>query len=322
MTNTLLKTLAGAGLALALALTPAAAADKLTVLLDWYVNPDHAPLIVAKEKGFFDAVGLDVTLVPPSDPAAPPRLVAAGQAEVAVSYQPSLYLSVKEGLPLVRFGTLVSTPLTALVALKDGPVKTLTDLKGKTIGFSVAGFEDALLGTMLKSAGLTPSDVTLVNVNFALTPALAAGKVDAVIGAYRNFELTQLKLEGKEGTAFFPEEHGVPAFDELIYITRKDLVADPRLPRFLAAVESATLYVLNHPQEAWGVFVKANPSLDDELNRTAWTDTLRRFAHAPAALDAGRYERFGAFMKEHGLIETTLPVSAYAPVLPAAVPQP
>ncbi|UOK71109.1 ABC transporter substrate-binding protein [Ancylobacter polymorphus] len=303
-------------LALSLSLAPAAAADKLTVLLDWYVNPDHAPLIIAQEKGLFKAHDLDVELVAPADPAAPPRLVAAGQADIAVSYQPSLYLQVKEGLPLVRFGTLISTPLTALVALKDGPVKSLADLKGKTVGYSVAGLEDALLGTMLASAGLKPTDVTMINVNFALSPALVAGKVDAVIGAYRNFELTQIRLEGKEGVAFFPEEHGVPVFDELIYVTHKDKLADPRLTRFLAAVEEATIYILNHPEEAWGVFVKANPKLDDELNRTAWTDTLRRFAHAPAARDEGRYVRFGEFMKSHGLIDTVEPASVYTPALP------
>lgn len=302
-------------LSLMLPLAPAKAADKLTVLLDWYVNPDHAPLILAKEKGYFDTHGLDVTLVPPADPSAPPRLVAAGQAEIAVSYQPSLYLSVKEGLPLARFGTLVSTPLTALVALKEGPVKSIADLKGKTVGYSVAGFEDALLGTMLKSAGLAPGDVEMINVNFALTPALMSGKVDAVIGAYRNFELTQIRLEGKEGIAFFPEEHGVPVFDELIYVAHRDKLGDPRLKRFLAAVEEATIYLLNHPEEAWQVFVKANPKLDDELNRTAWTDTLRRFSHAPAALDSERYARFGEFMKSHGLIDKVEPVSTYAPAL-------
>ncbi|MDQ0347259.1 ABC transporter substrate-binding protein [Ancylobacter vacuolatus] len=303
-------------LAVTLGLAPAAAADKLTVLLDWYVNPDHAPLILAQEKGFFKAHDLDVELVAPADPSAPPRLVAAGQADIAVSYQPSLYLQVKEGLPLARFGTLISTPLTALVVLKDGPIKSLADLKGKTVGYSVAGLEDALLVTMLASVGLKPTDVTMINVNFALSPALVAGKVDAVIGAYRNFELTQIRLEGKEGRAFFPEEHGVPVFDELIYVAHRDKLADPRLKRFLAAVEDATIYILNHPDEAWGLFVKANPKLDDELNRTAWTDTLRRFAHAPAGLDAGRYARFGEFMKGHGLIDTVEPVSVYAPPLP------
>ena len=61
------------------------------------------------------------------------------------------------------------------------------DLKGRTIGFSVGGFEDALLRAMLGTAGLALSDVTLVNVNFSLSPALLAGRVDGVIGAFRNF---------------------------------------------------------------------------------------------------------------------------------------
>ena len=60
------------------------------------------------------------------------------------------------------------------MTLADGPIKTIADLKGKTVGFSVGGFEDALLGVMLESAGLKLSDVKLVNVNFALSPALIA----------------------------------------------------------------------------------------------------------------------------------------------------
>ena len=82
---------------------------------------------------------------------------------------------------------------------------------------------------MLESAGLKLSDVKLVNVNFALTPALMSGQVDAVIGAFRNFELTELKMAGKPGRAFYPEEHGVPAYDELIYIVKQDRAADPRI---------------------------------------------------------------------------------------------
>lgn len=298
--------------ALVLAAMPAAAADKLTVLLDWFVNPDHAPLVVAAEKGLFAAHGLDVDLVVPADPSAPPRLVAAGQADVALHYQPSLALDVDAGLPLVRFGTLIETPLNTLIVLKDGPVKTLSDLKGRTIGYSVSGFEDAMLGQFLKSAGLKLDDVTLVNVNFALSASLLAGQVDAVVGGYRNFELNQMKIEGHEGLAFYPEEHGMPAYDELIYVTNRDLVGDKRLPQFLAAVEEATIYLTNHPDDAWALFVKAYPDLDDDLNRRAWADTLPRFAKRPAALDAGRYDRFSQFMKDAGLIKAVPPVESYA----------
>ena len=149
---------------------PALAVEKMTVLLDWFVNPDHAPLIVAKEKGFFAEAGLDVTLIAPADPNDPPKLVAAGKADLAISYQPQLHIHVAQGLPLVRVGTLVATPLNALVVLAEGPVKTIADLKGRKIGFSIGGFEDALLGAMLARHGLSLADITLVNVNFSLSP--------------------------------------------------------------------------------------------------------------------------------------------------------
>ncbi len=110
-------------LAMTLMGAPASAADKLTVILDWFVNPDHGPLIVARERGFFAAEGLEVELIAPADPNDPPKLVAARQADLAVSYQPQLHLQVAQGLPLVRVGTLVATPLNSLVVLADGPVR-------------------------------------------------------------------------------------------------------------------------------------------------------------------------------------------------------
>lgn len=307
-----MRVLTGVIVSLLLLLTPAEAADKLTVLLDWFVNPDHAPIIIAEERGYFADEGLDVTIVPPADPSAPPRLVAAGQADIAISYQPNLHLQIAEGLPLVRIGTLVETPLNSLVVLADGPIDDIADLKGRTVGFSVGGFEDALLGQMLEGKGLSLDNVTLINVNFALSPALIAGRVDAVIGAFRNFELTQLDLEGSKGRAFFPEEHGVPTYDELIYVARKDALNDDRMRRFLNATERATIWLTNHPDEGWEIFKAAHPDLDNELNRRAWYDTLPRLAKRPAALDRGRYERFAEFMRARGLIDEVVPVETYA----------
>ena len=301
-----------ATLAFLFAASPVMAQDKLTVLLDWFVNPDHAPLIVAQEKGFFKAAGLEVELIAPADPSLPPKLVAAGKADLAVSYQPQLHVQVGQGLPLIRIGTLVSTPLNSLVVLRDGPIKKIADLKGKKVGFSVGGFEDALLQTMLVKHGLTLKDVELINVNFSLSPALIAGKVDAVIGAFRNFELNQMDIIKRPGRAFFPEEEGVPAYDELIVVAKKDKAHDPRYRRFLDAVENAVTFLINHPDDAWKLFIKNNKKLDNELNRRAWRDTLPRFALRPAAFDNVRYQRFAVFLKKQGLIEKVLPVSDYA----------
>ncbi len=304
--------LAGAILAATATAAPVQAADKLVVLLDWFVNPDHGPLIVAEELGLYAEQGLEVELIAPADPNDPPKLVAAGKADIAISYQPQLHLQVAAGLPLVRFGTLVATPLNTLTVLADGPIKTLADLKGRKVGFSVAGTEEATLGAMLRTVGLTIADVELVNVNFSLSPSLISGQVDAVIGAYRNFELNQMDIVGRPGRAFYVEEHGVPPFDQLIYVAHRERSDDPRLARFLDATERAVQYIINHPDEAWKLFVKNNPEVDDELNRRAWRDTLPRFALRPGALDIRRYERMAAFMIEAGLISALPPADTYA----------
>jgi len=299
-------------LALTLSASPASAADKLTVMLDWFINPDHGPLYVALERGEFEKRGLEVELIPPADPNDPPKLVAAGRADLAISYQPQLHLQVAAGLPLMRIGTLVATPLSSLVVLADSPIKSISDLKDRKVGFSVGGFEDALLGAMLDKHGLTLDDVELINVNFSLSPSLMSGQVDAVIGAYRNFELNQMDLEGRPGRAFYLEEEGVPAYDELIVVARRENASDPRISAFIDALEAATQYMINHPDAAWELFIKGRKDLDDELNRRAWRDTIPRFALRPAALDSGRYQAFAEFLKGRGMIETVPPVESYA----------
>lgn len=294
-----------------------AQAEKLTVLLDWFVNPDHAPLFVAQEKGFFAARGLDVEFIAPSNPNDPPKLVAAGQADIAVSYQHQHQMQVAEGLPLTRIATLVATPLNSLVVLKDGPINSIADLKGKTVGYSVGGFETALLEVMLEKEGLTLDDVKLVNVNFSLSPSLFTGQCDAVIGAFRNFELNQMDIEGRPGRAFFVEEHGVPPYDELILVANAKSVGDPRLRAFVDALEEGVQFLVNHPEESWKLFVAGDRSgLDDDLNRRAWRDTLPRFALRPGALDRARYARFADFLKARKLVDSVPELSTWAVELP------
>ena len=292
--------------------SPAFAQDKMTLLLDWFINPDHGPIIVAQEKGFFADQNLVVEIVAPADPADPPKLVAAGKAELAISYQPSQHLQVAEGLPLMRVGTLVATPLNCLLVLEDGPIKTIADLKDKKVGFSVAGVEEALLTAILGRHGLGMSDIELVNVNWSLSPSLMSGQVSAVIGAYRNFELNQMEIEGIAGRCFYVEEEGVPTYDELIYVANKNTMDVDLIRRFLRATELATQYIVNHPDESWNVFKGYSVELDDQLNAKAWIDTLARFALRPEALDEGRYVRFEKFLSDAGLVDGIRPVSELA----------
>ena len=267
---------------------------------------------LGQEKGFFAEAGLEVEIIAPADPNDPPKLVAAGKVDLAISYQPQLHVQVDQGLPLRRIATLVSTPLNSLVVLADGPIKSIADLKGRKIGFSVGGFEDALLAAMLNKVGLSLKDVTLINVNFSLSPALISGQVDAVIGAFRNFELNQMDIVNRPGRAFYVEEEGVPAYDELIIVAHADRLGDNKLRRFVTALEKSAQYLINHPRKSWQLFIKGRKNLDDELNKRAFRDTLPRFALRPAALDQGRYRRMAQFLKDQGLIKTIPMIKDYA----------
>ena len=286
--------------------------EKLTIGLDWFINPDHAPLIIAEKRGYFKEMGLEVEMIEPADPNDPPKLVAAGKLDLAISYQPQLHIQVDQGLPVVRVGTLISVPLNALVVLKNGPIKSIADLKGKKVGFSVGGFEEALLSGMLEKYNLKMSDIELININFSLSPALIAKKVDAVIGAFRNFELNQMDIVGHPGRAFYPEEHGVPVYEELIYISNINNRNNPIFDKFFKAIQKATLTMINDPISSWQDFSSYRKGLDDELNKRAFKDTISRFALRPQAHDLKTYKEFASFLKDKGIIKKSIKVDTYA----------
>ena len=289
-----------------------ASSNKLTIGLDWFINPDHAPLIIAKKRNFFKDLNLDVEMIEPADPNDPPKLVAAGKLDIAISYQPQLHIQVDQGLPVVRVGTLVSVPLNSLVVLRDGPIKKISDLRGKKIGFSVGGFEEALLSGMLQKYNLEMSDVELVNINFSLSPSLIAKKVDAVIGAFRNFELNQMDIVNKPGRAFYPEEHGVPTYEELIYIANQKNKDNPLFDKFFSAIQRATLTIINDPVSTWRDFSSYRKGLDDELNKRAYKDTISRFSLRPQAHDLKTYKNFSKFLKNKGIIKQDINVETFA----------
>jgi putative hydroxymethylpyrimidine transport system substrate-binding protein len=185
--NTLLATLA----ITATLLTAAAQAEtkNLTLMLDWFVNPNHGPVVIAKERGYFKAQGLNVDIQEPADPSMPPKLVAANKIDLAISYQPSLIIDVSAGLPLIRSATLIATPLNTLMVLDNNKINNLSDLKGKQIGIAIAGNEEASIGTMLRTGNVKYDEVDIINVGWALSSSLASGKVDAIWGGLRNFEI-------------------------------------------------------------------------------------------------------------------------------------
>jgi putative hydroxymethylpyrimidine transport system substrate-binding protein len=288
----------------------AAAPLPLTVLLDWFINPNHAPILVAQQSGAFARAGLAVNLIAPADASMPPKLVASGHGDIALTDQPHFHEQIAGGLPLVRIGALIDRPLSTLVGLKRNGISTLASLKGKRIGHGPGDAETAMVGAMLATVGLTLNDVRMIDVGEQLSVALLIGQVDAVT-VYRNFELIELRSTGADPVSFDYETNGVPWFEELIFVTSPALAADPRLPRFLAAVKEGAARLRIDPNAAWAACSARQTDLATPLNHAAWQATVPYFAADPFALDTERYTRFAAFLASTHLIPPAPNVTVY-----------
>ena len=143
----------------------------------------------------------------------------------------------------------------------------------------------------------------VININFSLSPSLISKKVDAVIGAFRNFELNQMDIVKRPGKAFYPEEHGVPHYEELIYIINKKDRNKKKFKKFLNAVQKATINIVNNPEKTWLDFSNYKNGLNDELNKRAYKDTIRRFALRPKAYDVESYKIFQNFLLKKNIIK-------------------
>lgn len=284
-----------------LLLSNAIYAKPLTVILDWFVNPDHAPLVVAEQEGYFKQQGLDVRLIPPSDSTDGPKLVAAGKADIAITYQPQLMLQQHQGLPLQWIATLVNQPLDCLVVLKDSPIKQLQDLKNKPVAH-VAGFSSIILKTMLNSHGIKLNQIKQISMSHDLTQGLMTGRIEGFTGAMRNFEPIEMQLAGKPARLFYPEKNGVPPYDELILVANKKEANSPQIKRFKIALQEGMNYLKGHPKQSWRKFAKAYPALNNTLNHLAWQATLPYFSNNITAFDAKRWQRFAIFLKKKGYI--------------------
>lgn len=272
------------------------AIESLTVLLDWIPNASHAPLLLAEQKKFFQEENLNVKLLGPADPADPPKLVAAGKADIAITYEPQFIQQSNQRLPLMVIGTLINHPLTCLLVLKSSGIHSISDLKGKRIAASVSHVNHIILGTMLKKNGLTLSDVTLINVHYNLLQALLSHQVDAVTGVMRTIEGTQLPLLGYPVQMFFPEKNGVPLYSELIFVANKKHLHDPRFTRFFRALKKSIAYLKTHPEDSFQTVLKAYPELNNANSRNAWYASIPYFADDPTKIDVKQWETFTNFM--------------------------
>jgi putative hydroxymethylpyrimidine transport system substrate-binding protein len=285
--------------------------ERFDLALDWFPNADHAGIYAALDRGYFEDAGLEVEPQIPSDPSAPTKQVAAGRADLAISYEPEVLLAREEGLDVVAVGALVREPLTSLVSLGKRGITNARGLDGKSVATAGIPYQAAYLRAILEQAGLNEDDVDQVDVGLNLLSPLIAGRVDAALGMFWNVEGVQLRQRGEDPTVVPVDELGIPTYDELVLVASGEQVSeDPEAIRlFLAALERGTRNAVQNPGAATQALLDANQDLVPRLTRAQVEATLpallpRQGREPYAFMDPERWREFAGFMVDEGLLDS------------------
>lgn len=283
------------------------------IALDFYVNPDHAGIFTALERGYFEDAGIEVDARVPSDPSAPIRQVAAERVDLAISYEPEVLLARDQGLPVTAVAALVGRPLTSLISLPEAGIEDVADLEGKTIATAGIPYQADFLDAILARRGLGIDDVKQVDVGLNLLPAVLSGRADAMLGGFLNVEGVDLELRGRDPRVVPVDRLGIPTYDELVLVANTDRIADDPEPlqRFIAALEHGTEAAASDPRAAAEAVLAAGEGLEPRLTRAEVERTLPLLAGEEGRpfgyMDPDEWQRFGAFFAERGLVAEVPP---------------
>jgi putative hydroxymethylpyrimidine transport system substrate-binding protein len=294
--------------------------EPFTLMLDYFPNADHAGIYAAQASGEYERSGLDVKIQAPPDAAAPLKLLQAGRADLAISYEPELMLARDKGADLVSVGALVQAPLTSVMSIGDHAITDPKQLAGKRVGTAGLSYQSAYLKTILEKAGLQPDAAKETNVGFNLVPAMLSKKVDATLGAFWNYEGVDLQRRGKKPEILRMEDLGVPAYDELVFVARRDSLDQEgasKIRRFLQATARGHRLLEKNPETGVDALLKADPGLDRGLQTAAVKATLPVFFPKDSSepfgwQDPTEWNAYEEWMRENGLL--TRPQSDRAPL--------
>lgn len=288
------------------------------VALDWVPNPDHVGLYYAEAKGYFEEAGLELDLEVPSDPTAPLKLVGVNQVDLAISYEPELFFAAEKQLPVVAVASVIPVPLNSLVTTAEAGISSVADLAGRSIGVPGIPTTDAFLATMLDDAGVDQDALERVNVGYNLLPSLLSGKVDAVLGAYRNVEAIEVRQQGREPVVIPVDQAGVPTYDELVLVAnserlRSDSEYADMVERFVAALVRGSAEARGDRAESVAIMRRVTEYEPEFLEASvpATLDLLAPPGGRPiGCMDPAAWQSFGGWMHEEGLLPERIDAAA------------
>jgi NitT/TauT family transport system substrate-binding protein len=228
--------------ALALGATAAQAAEKVTLQLKWVTQAQFAGYYVAKEKGYYEEAGLDVTINAGGPDISPPQIIAGGGADVIIDWMPSALASREKGVALVNIAQPFKRSGMMLTCRKETGIAKPQDFRGKTLGVWFFGNEYPFLSWMSKLNIPTTGGgqgVTVLKQGFNVDPLLQK-QADCVSTMTYNeyWQVIDAGLSPDELVVFKYEDEGVATLEDGLYALEdrlKDAAFVDRMARFVKA---------------------------------------------------------------------------------------
>jgi NitT/TauT family transport system substrate-binding protein len=234
------------------------AADKLTLQLKWVTQAQFAGYYVAKDKGLYEEVGLDVEIKPGGPDIAPPQIIAGGGADVIIEWMPAALASREKGVPLVNIAQIFKRSGMMLTCRKDTGIQDpKTDFKGRTLGVWFFGNEYPFLSWMAHLGIPTtggPDGVNVLKQGFNVDPLLQK-QADCISTMTYNeyWQVIDAGYKPEDLVVFKYEDQGVATLEDGIYVLEQSLT-DPamvdKLARFLRASIKGWAWAGENPDEA------------------------------------------------------------------------
>lgn len=280
--------------------------SRVSLLLNWYANPYHTPILVAQKLGFYLQEDIKLAILEPSDPSDVTELVGLGAVDFGVKAMIHTVAAVAKGYPVTSIGTLLDEPPTGLIALKSSGINSFQDIVGKRVGY-IGEFGKKIIDDLARLAGIAPESYETVRIGMNVTDAICRGVIDTGIG-FLNFQKVELEhLKGE--TVFLRIDQlaglGCCCFCSVQFIVPEHTLKNPSLiQRFLRATQRGAAFTTEHPDEAYELLCQAKPQLRTSMYQQIFTRTLPFFSRTLFNVDrdwskVGRYAKHLKIIDEH-----------------------
>ncbi len=284
--------------------------SRVSLLLNWYTNPYHAPIIVAQQLGFYAQEGIKLAILEPNDPSDVTELVGLGRVDFGVKAMIHTVAARAKGYPVQSIGTLLDEPPTGLIALKSSGIRTFHGIVNKRVGY-IGEFGKKIIDNLAELAGIDPISYETVRISMNVTDAICRNIIDTGIG-FVNFQKIELEhLRGE--TVFLRIDQlaglGCCCFCSVQFIVPEQTLENSELIQaFLQATQRGAALTTEQPEEAYECLCQAKPQLRTPLYQKIFMHSLPFFSRNLLNVERD-WDKVGRYTKHLKIVDENFAIT-------------